>query len=594
MPDLAAIPRATLFPPAQSTEHAVLESDTQSKHGDEYLLAGDVEITYRDHKLRADHITYNDATGDVIAEGHVHLTGGQNDESIEASHGTYNLRTGTGRFYDVNGSVGLHTMAAMTDVTPNPFLFRGRLVVKTGPQSYDVYDGSVTACQLPHPDWLLSSKHISLDDNRARAAVSTFRLLNVPVVFLPYVTHPIDADQRESGLLIPVISQSSTKGFVIGEEVYLVLGRSADLTAGFEYYSQRGFAESATARYRGRRDDFLTAHFSALQDRGYFDSTNTYINQGGQDITAALRHDFTAKTRVVADAEYLSSYVYREAFNNNFNQAVSSDITSIAFLTHQENGYSFDGRFDRYQGLKRVPIGTQTGSEVKIFHAPSLDFTALDHPLTGTPLLWSMTSSVAALKRVQPNFSTDGMTARLDLRPELSLPLAGGGWHTLSSLAVRETFYSRSRKEPYSAGAVPVELESSVNRVSVEANIDIRPPTIERTFQVPAKWQKWFGTEVRHTVEPEATYKNVSGIGNFLSILRFDDVDLDSNTNELEYGVTQHPVLPREAEAAGCEARLPGGGRVAGRAEAYIVRDSDRCERDTHDLFRTAYAPCAA
>ena len=46
--------------------------------------------------------------------------------------------------------------------------------------------------------------------------------------------------------------------------------------------------------------------------------------------------------------------------------------------------------------------------------------------------------------------------------------------------------------------------------------------------------------EIRHTLEPEITYRNTSGVDNFLSILRFDDNDLLSDTNELEYGVTQH------------------------------------------------------
>ena len=29
------------------------------------------------------------------------------------------------------------------------------MVVKTGPQEYEIYDGTVTSCQLPHPDWML-------------------------------------------------------------------------------------------------------------------------------------------------------------------------------------------------------------------------------------------------------------------------------------------------------------------------------------------------------------------------------------------------------------------------------------------------------
>jgi LPS-assembly protein len=575
MVDLSTIPHAFLLP-AKSPESAVLESDLpQSKHGDVYYASGNVVLTYGDHVLRADNLTYNNDTDDVTAEGHVVLTGGENDEHIEATHGTYNLRTQTGRFYEVHGSVGL-SRASTTPVvtttnsgiasantahlpgyqTANPFLFEGRIVVKTGPTDYTIYNGWVTSCLLPHPDWQLYAHKITLDSGQAKAAKSTFKLLGIPMLFFPYVTHPVDNEQRQSGLLIPVLGYSSaskdtgSKGFTFGEQIFLVLGRSADLTIGTLYYSLRGFSENGTFRYHGVGDDAFNAHFSALQDRGFTTSTGIYTNQGGQDITASFRRQFTTHVRAVGDAEYLSSYIYREAFTENFNQAVSTDITSIIYLTDQKNGFSLDGRVDRYEGLKVVQTTTNAGEEVKIYHAPSIDFTGLDHRIAGTPLLWSVTASAAGLTRVQPNFSTGGITERLDLRPTLSLPLRFDGWHVLSSIAVRETAYSRSRLAPYGNNALPIELSVPLNRADLDLSVDIRPPVIERTFTVPERWRWLLGDEVRHTIEPDITYRNIHGIDNFLSVLRFDDVDLASDTDELEYGLTQHLYFrPRPAKS---------------------------------------------
>jgi LPS-assembly protein len=574
-PDL---PAAVQFVPEEDTLPLSMEADKESRYGDISRLEGNVVILYRDHTIRADRISYDSTTGDVIADGHVSLTGGANDESIQATHGTYNLDTQKGTFYDVNGSVGmLNAGKRVGYATANPFLFSGRMVVKTGPTDYDVYDGNVTSCLLPNPDWQLFSQHFKMDSEKAHAYKSTFRLLRVPILFLPYVTHPVDANDRQSGILIPVLSQSSTKGFVVGEEGYIVLGRSADLTLGLQYFSLRGFSESGTFRYHGPDSDFVTAHFSALQDRGYTPAGGVFTNQGGQDVTAAFRRQLSSNSRVVADAEYLSSYVYREAFNENFNQAVSSDITSILYAIHQQDGFSTDIHVDRYQGLKRVPITntdpttgvttTTPGQQVRIFHAPSIDFTAIDHRIPGTPFLWSFDSSADGLKRSQPNFVSAGMTERLDVRPELSLPLSGGGWHTLSSIAVRETFYSRSRIA--SLTEPPVELTQPLNRTSVEMQVDIRPPVIERDFHPPAFLANLLGPELRHTIEPELTYRDTRGINNFLGVLRFDDVDVDSNTNEVEYGVTQHlfarSVPPKKvkpcaaAQAAAAKSAAAGG-----------------------------------
>lgn len=587
---IAQLPRARAV--QGPVRYASIAAGLQSMSGGEvYLLSDDVVITFSGRTLHADNVRYNKATGELEAHGHVRLTDARNDEYIQATRADYNLHTGIGTFSDVSGSVGMRTEpgSPTTYTNSNPFLFSGRTVVKTGPQNYDVYDGTVTSCLLPHPDWQLAARHFSLDGKRARGERATFRLLGLPVLFFPVVTHPTSTQHRQSGLLPPVLGFSNStrggsKGITVGEQVYLTLGRSADLTAGFDYYSQRGFAESATVRYRGVGNDFVAAHFSALQDRGYVDTTtHLYVNQGGQDVSGSFRRKFTPYLRAVGDVEYLSSYVYREAFTNNFNQAISSDITSLGYLVDQKNGYSLAGRAERYQGLKRVPTttvggnGTVTamaGQQIRIFHAPAFDFTALEHRIPGTPLLWSLDASSAALKRVQPNFVTSGIVERLDFRPELALPLAGGGWHTLSTVAVRDTFYSRSRQAPYTAGATPVELTRSLNRAILDVKVDLRPPALERTFAVPRSLQRAFGKEVRHTIEPEFLYRNTRGVDNFLGTLRFDDADLASDTNELEYGLTQHlyfrpantPRKPRKAKP-GCPAVGPVSAETAGSAD---------------------------
>jgi len=123
----------------------------------------------------------------------------------------------------------------------------------------------------------------------------------------------VDAEERQSGIEIPEIENSSTKGIVLGEEFYWAINRSTDLTLGLEYLSNRGWQERSTFRFKGLGNDFVTGHYSGLQDRGYF-TGGVYVNQGGEDATFLGRHDFAAHNRVVGDLEYLSSFAYREAF----------------------------------------------------------------------------------------------------------------------------------------------------------------------------------------------------------------------------------------------------------------------------------------
>ena len=587
LPDGHELPMATVVADDAGTVPVELVSDTQSKVGSVYTLDGNVVIHYRDRVVEADHMEYDEETNELSATGHLHVTGGKNHEEMRASHGTVNLETQKGRFYDVTGSVGVKrapanrsgsgsvsgTAAAsgmtngsptsgarrMTYMTENPFLFTGREVVKTGESSYEVHDGTVTSCRLPHPDWLFSAGLFSVDDETAKAKNSVFKLLNVPVLYLPYVTHPIDSETRQTGFLLPVIGQSSTKGLVLGEQIYFALGRSTDLTVGAQYFSLRGWMDDATFRHKGRGDDMVVGHYNQLFDRG-IGFGRTYSNQGGEDAVFEGRHDFAPETRVAANIEYLSSYIYREAFSESFNQAVSTDIVSSAYGVHAANGYTESVEADRYQGLKQVAtlVPANPGQQVRIFHVPSLNFSATDHRLGTTGLTWNLDTSAAGLKRVQPNFVTNGVTERVDLHPSIAYPLSGGGWSLRPSLGVRDTFYSRSREAESTTpvageGPTPVESNATLNRADVEAAVELRMPVLERTFEAP--WLKRLaGGSVRHAIEPMLTYRYVSGVDNFRSVLRFDDRDVVSDTNELEYGVTQRFFTRPAAKDTRCGA----------------------------------------
>ena len=69
-------------------------------------------------------------------------------------------------------------------------------------------------------------------------------------------------------MLIPVLSNSSIKGFIVGEQVYWVINRSMDMVVGAEYYSKRGWAPNGDFRYKGPGLDHLTVRWNALLDRG--------------------------------------------------------------------------------------------------------------------------------------------------------------------------------------------------------------------------------------------------------------------------------------------------------------------------------------
>jgi LPS-assembly protein len=538
LPDAPDYPIAEVVPAPPSGVPVRFESKQQEKHGEVYSLIGDVRIEYKDYILTADKVSYNRETGDAEADGHVRLQGGRNNELILADHGKLNFELETGRFENVTGSIGRQPSASkkkLVYTTANPFLFTGRVLIKEGPERYQVVQGTMTSCLLPDPDWRIHSSLIRMNYGVAKAKNSYFTLLGVPILYLPYVTHPVDADARQSGLLLPVAGTSSTKGTIVGESIYLVINRSMDATFGTQYFSKRGWSPSGDFRYHGPGEDFVNARFTALWDRGL---APDYLNQGGQDIVFSGRRDFDLDehTRAVATGEYLSSFVYREAFAESFALAVASQVTSSAFVTHNDAGLSSSISFDRYQNFEGI---TQVGNtydtpQIRILHVPRLDFDTVDRPLLGTPLRWSVDSSAAGLSRSEPGYKT-GNIGRFDLYPHLELPLHLDGWTLRPEIGARETYYTQSQ---IPSTTTPLPGNGSVNRSDLEASFELRPPALVRDFKAPSL-ERLFGSDLRHTIEPEIQYRYVAGVNNFASIPRFDTTDVVSDTNEVEYSLTQ-------------------------------------------------------
>ena len=279
---------------------------------------------------------------------------------INATHGDMRLNMHTARYYNVNGSQGVRAMGhTVVYSTPNPLLFSGRVLLETGEGKYRMIDGSITNCRLPHPDWRIIAHSINLANDKASTSNAFFEFLGLPIFYLPYLHHPANDTGRVSGLLTPVISTgSSIRGYTFGEQVYWAINRSMDMVIGSEYYSKRGWAPNGDFRYKGPGLDHLIARWNALLDRGIKEEVgNTLastaakpsdtipgptgyelVNQGGVDLTVLGRKDLTPDTRVSGAMEYLSSYVYRLVFDDNYSQAISSQVASDVVLTHNHNG----------------------------------------------------------------------------------------------------------------------------------------------------------------------------------------------------------------------------------------------------------------
>ena len=570
-PGQEMLPVAQPEPPPSNGKPVTWRADRETWSGDVWTLYGVDEFHYRDYVLRADKVTYNQKTTELVAEGHLQVAGGPDDVIVNADHGDMRLGMHTARFYQVSGSIGVRRSGrAIVYSTPNPFLFSGRVLLQTGERNYRIIDGTMTNCKLPKPDWQLISRAIQLANEKASASNTWFKVLGLPILYIPYLRHPVDETGRETGLLIPVVSNSSIKGFIVGEQFYWVINRSMDMVVGSEYYSKRGWAPNGDFRYKGPGLDHLTVRWNALIDRGVEQTqypvlggspesasrpagpVNVLVNQGGVDLVASGRKDLTPNTRAAGTVEYLSSYVYRLVFNDNYAQAVSSNVASDLSLTHEHNGFVPSVELDRFQTF----ASSTEGDEARILHLPNIRYDVLDRPLGDSPVYWSFGSSMSHLGRSEPSFHAHNV-GRFDLYPHISLPIDAGGWFIVPEAAVRETFYTGSQTPDLTGanGDTPAVSHASLNRGDVEASVDLRPPALERDFTV-SRWNR----QLRHVIEPELTYRYVTGIGaQERNVLLVDTTDIATDTDEVGYSLTQRfYVRPTGTEP--CNADAPATG----------------------------------
>jgi LPS-assembly protein len=554
--------------PAQPNDAAALQYQdvtwsaiTQELDGPMVKLHQKAEIHYGTYILYGDEITYNRDTGDSTADGHVVLDGGPNDEHIKASHGTYNVRSESGRFEIVTGTTGLRMKASRLILTSsNPFAFTGKVVVKTGPDHYLVYDGTITTCELPRPKWQFYAHEADVEvGGNAKIYNSTFRLEGLPVLFFPFATHPIQKRPRQSGFLIPSAGRSSIKGNIVGESVFWAITPSMDALLGAQYFSKRGWAPEGEFRVQPGDTSFVDLNFFSVLDR-----LQGADYQGGADVRLTAENSFAHDIRGVANIDYLSSYVFRLAFSDVFTQAVNSEVNSTAFLSNATRGFFYNASMQRYQDYE----GTTNGDVISILHAPSFEAYSVDHAIGHSPFYWSYDAAADGLERSDPplnatipNFSTAGLVERFDLNPSISLPAQFDGWSVRPELSLRDTLYSKQ----LATSTTPVGIEESaasnaINRKVLEGSVEIRPPALDRVFDREFLGRKW-----KHVIEPRVVYNYVTGVNNFADILRFDERDIVSNTNEVEYSVVNRLYSRRSTEEpddcspAGMPTLLVGG-----------------------------------
>ena len=492
---------------------AELEADQQRKVGQVYYADGNVQIRYRGNRLLADHVEYHADTDQAILTGHVQFDNGT--QHMKAERADYNMRTERGRFEQVTGSLRIERKEnAQLLVTPNPLSFEASEVERLDENTYRIHHAKLTVCDPQRPTWTFEAKEATLRVNRGVALLdANFRLLRIPLFYLPYANVP-NEKSRQSGFLMPEISKSSIKGTILGDAYYWAPTSWADTTLGAQMLSLRGWEENGNIRLLPSENTTISANYFGVEDR---------LGEGGHSLNVKLNTKLGGGWHVAADFNQLTSLTFQEVFSPTFSEAVNSEVNTTAFATNHFDGFSLNFGAHDYKNF----LTAQPETSIDLRTAPEVRFDSVDRaPWKRLPFYWGFDTFSDAVHRSDPGEATDGFVNRSEFAPRVTIPLHWGGWLGVTpTYTFRSTFYGAQHMN----GNI---VDSGLWRNGGEFSVDLRPPSLDRVWQgLHAKW--------KHTIEPDIVYNYVTGVNDFTRFIRVDQDDTLSDTNEVQYSITQ-------------------------------------------------------
>ena len=208
---------------AQDVDAALLVADSVLITEDERLVAsGNVEAFYEGTRLFTEEIIYDQKRDELIIKGEIRISQENGDLIIaDSADLDSKLENGIlrGARYVLNQE--LQILSAQTDRVEGRFTVLRKVVA--------------TSCQICGngiPIWQIRADRAVHDRQEKQIYFrnAQFRLLGVPVLYLPTMRIPDPTLKRATGFLIPVLVSDTQLGFGIKLPYFIKMGDHADLT----------------------------------------------------------------------------------------------------------------------------------------------------------------------------------------------------------------------------------------------------------------------------------------------------------------------------------------------------------------------------
>lgn len=324
----------------------------------------------------------------------------------------------------------------------------------------NLYHATYSTCPPTTDTWKVKAGHLRLDRETGEGTASNtiLDIKNVPVLYVPYFTFPLD-DRRKSGFLFPTFSFfSSTNGNTISVPYYFNLAPNYDATFTPSFISKRGLQSSILFRYLTEASSGAL-NLSVLPDDKVFQlfqanalgnflavpNEDIYLKNLYKDSSTRFSGSYTDITTFDEhwsdnlNFNYVSDDYYLQDFANTPILANADQLLNEADLNYQGTNWRFLGRFQGYQTLHPINQGPIQNQYNRL---PELTLDG-DYPNEDLGLDYELHTQLINFDQ-QRNFINRQPVVvgqRYHLEPGISLPIGNTSGYIKPQLLIDETNY---------------------------------------------------------------------------------------------------------------------------------------------------------
>ena len=385
-----------------------------------------------------------------------------------------------------------------------------------------------STCTSVDNSWELSAKKIVINNQsgEGEARNLVLRLKDIPIIYLPYLSFPIN-DQRKTGLLVPNLGRSSKRGLEISLPYYWNLAPNIDLTTTPTLMAKRGVQLSAELR-------FLTAIQGGITQIDYLPNDDIY-KKDRTYISHRQTINLPSNWRMKLNGEYASDNSYFEDLTGTMSSTSRTHLLREIQLEHYSENWIMEIGMDHYQMIDDSIID----EEKPYRRLPYFNFSGMwGNKALG--LNYALDSEVVFFDKPE---TISG--SRFHVMPEVSAPLNFNGIKITPSMAMDFTKYNLHTANDNS---------HSMSSVSPERAVPIYSLDLTGVFQ-----KTWKNGRYLQTLEPRilrvyVPYRNQDDFPIFDTIVpdmngiqlfrknRYVGQDRLGDTSQISYGITTKVV----------------------------------------------------